>query len=186
MLPTPYGVWVMDPIMCKSSNFKAEYEVAEAIYCQMLKRMEGNHNLGQPNIICGLHNLGLILIVYGKLEESERAFLRILEEIGGSLSPEDDMILLSQTLNNLALAKAFQGKYQEAELLLRRALHGQEQYLDDWHRDLLLLRNNLAMTLRRQNKAAEAQDLQERVVETCSIKYSYITEYQRNLEWIRS
>jgi tetratricopeptide (TPR) repeat protein len=176
----------------KASKTEVEYEAAEEIYRQMLKSFEGNHNSTQPNVLCGLYNLGVVLTIYGKLEEAEKVFLRILEEVGGSLRPEDGMII-AHTLNRLAGMKWLQAKDQEAEMLLRRALHGQEQALDDSDEDLLpwLLDwcNNLAMTLMHQNKAKEARDLQERVVKKISEVYDirdpYFNSYQRNLEWIQ-
>jgi tetratricopeptide (TPR) repeat protein len=193
MLPPSNGQLARPSIGREVSKTGVEYEAAEEIYRQMLKGFEGNHNPRQPNILCGLYNLGVVLVIYRKLEEAEKAFLRILEEIGGSLRPEDG-ITIARTLNNLAMMKYLQGKYQEAEMLLRRALHGQEQALDDLDEDLLpwLLDwcNNLAMTLKKQNKAKEAQDLQERIIEkVCEIFNSgdpYFNCYRRNLEWIQS
>jgi tetratricopeptide (TPR) repeat protein len=193
MLPPLNCLLVKDPREREVSKTRDEYEAAEEIYRQMLKRFEGDHNPTQPNVLRGLYNLGVVLVIYGKLEEGEKVFLRILEEIGGSLRPEDG-ITIARTLNNLAMMKYLQGKYQEAEMLLRRALHGQEQALDDLDEDLLpwLLDwcNNLAMTLKKQNKAKEAQDLQERIIEkVCEIFNSgdpYFNCYRRNLEWIQS
>jgi tetratricopeptide (TPR) repeat protein len=176
----------------QDSETGAEYEAAEEIYCQMLKKFERNHNPTQPNVVCGLHNLGFVLIIYRRLEEAEKVFLRILEEIGGRLRSEDG-VTIDLTLSNLAIVKYLQTKDQEAEMLFRRALHGQEQALDDLDEDLLpwLLAwcNNLAMTLRHQNKAKEARELQERVVEKASDCYDIgnpnIDLYQSNLEWIQ-
>ena len=193
MLPPLYGWFLVSSKAEQGSNTRVEYEVAEEIYGQMLMRLEGNNNRRQPNILYGLYNLGEILMIYRKFKDAEETFLRILEEIGGSLRPEDG-ITIARTLNNLAMMKYLQGKYQEAEMLLRRALHGQEQALDDLDEDLLpwLLDwcNNLAMTLKKQNKAKEAQDLQERIIEkVCEIFNSgdpYFNCYRRNLEWIQS
>jgi tetratricopeptide (TPR) repeat protein len=186
MLPPLTFSFEVASINQKASKTGVEYETAEEFYCQMLKSFEGNHNPTQPNILCGLHNLGVVLVIYGKFEEAEKTYLRVLEEVGGSLRPEDDMTI-AQTLNNLAGMKCLQGKYQEAERLLRRALHGREQAFDDLGSDLLLyLWNNLAVTLDDQNKAKEALDLQERVVEKASkwygIGHPTFDTFQWNLE----
>jgi tetratricopeptide (TPR) repeat protein len=169
-----------------------EYEAAEEIYRQMLKRFEGDHNPTQPNVLRGLYNLGVVLVIYGKLEEGEKVFLRILEEIGGSLRPQDARAV-SRALNNLALVKHEQGKSQEAEMHLRRVLDGQEQDLDNWDVDWIAFCNNLAITLCSQNKAREARDLQERVIEKAGDMYGRygnlypdISFFRKNLEWIQS
>jgi tetratricopeptide (TPR) repeat protein len=171
----------------RGASERLEYQAAEEFYCQMLKRFERNHNPTQPNTLRGLHNLGVVLMMYRRLEEAEKAFLRILEEIGGSLRPEDDMTLV-RALNNLAEVKQLQGKSREAEMLLRRALNGREERsLDDLHSDsLLYLCNNLAVNLHIQNQAKTARDLQERVVEIArhwyDIEDSVFKTLQRNLE----
>jgi len=168
-----------------------ERKVAEEIYIQMLKKLEGNHNPRPPNIIRGLNSLGCILLVYKKLEEAENVFLRILEDIGGSLRPQDARAVC-RALNNLALVKYWQGKQQEAEMLFRQGLNGLERGLD--YRNLISidLCNNLAITLRSQNKVREAQDLQERVIEKVGDRYGRygnreldISFYRNNLEWIQ-
>jgi tetratricopeptide (TPR) repeat protein len=169
-----------------------EHKVAEEIYIQMLKKLEGNHNPRPSNIIHGLNNLGVILTIYRKLEEAENVFLRILEEIGGSLRPQDARAV-SRALNNLALVKHEQGKSQEAEMHLRRVLDGQEQDLDNWDVDWIAFCNNLAITLCSQNKAREARVLQERVIEKAGDMYGRygnlypdISFFRKNLEWIQS
>jgi tetratricopeptide (TPR) repeat protein len=134
----------------------------------------------------------VVLLLYGRLEEAEKTYLRIVEEIGGSLRAEN-ILTLPRTLGNLAAVKWGQYNYQEAEMLLRQALHGQEQALDDSDSDVLpwLLHfcNNLAVTLNDQNKAKEARDLQERVVEKVCEVYDIgnpiVNSFQRNLEWIQ-
>jgi tetratricopeptide (TPR) repeat protein len=165
-----------------------EYQVAEEIYCQMLKSFEGNHNPTQPSILCGLHNLGVVLTIYGKLEAAEKTFLRILEEIGGSLRPEDSMTM-ARALNSLAVVKYLQDKYHEAEILLRKTLHSQEQGLDSDQVLSLCSYNNLAMILRDLNQAKMALDLQERVVEKARYWYAIgdcrFNRFQQNLEWIQ-
>jgi tetratricopeptide (TPR) repeat protein len=191
MLPPLTFSFELGSMNQKVSKTEVEYEAAEEIYRQMLKSFEGNHNPTQPNVLCGLYNLGVVLIIYGKLEEAEKPLLRILEEIGGRLRPEDDLTL-ALTLNNLAGVKWLQGKYQEAEMLLHRALDGREQALDDSDKDFFTVLeccNNLALTLWRQNKAKEARNLQQRVVEKfCEVydlRNPYFDPYQRNLEWIQ-
>jgi tetratricopeptide (TPR) repeat protein len=190
MLPPLNFLLKRTSIEREGSKTGLEYEVAEEIYRQMmLKESEGNHNPKQPKILCGLGNLGVVLILYRKLEEAEKVFLRILEEIGGSLRPEDG-ITIARTLNNLADVKWLQGKDQEAEMLLRRTLHNQEQALHDSDSDLLLhLWNNLALILYDQNQAKMARDLQEQVVEQASYWYDIghptFNTFQMNLEWIQ-
>jgi tetratricopeptide (TPR) repeat protein len=189
MLPPLNCLLVKDPREREVSKTRDEYEAAEEIYRQMLKRFEGDHNPTQPNVLRGLYNLGVVLVIYGKLEEGEKVFLRILEEIGGSLRPEDG-IRIARTLNRLAGVKWLQAKDQEAEMLLRRALDDQEQALYDLNSDFwLYLNNNLAVCLKDQDKAKEALDLQERVAEKARYWYDIrdpvFNDMQRNLEWMQ-
>jgi tetratricopeptide (TPR) repeat protein len=189
MLPPLNCLLVKDPREREVSKTRDEYEAAEEIYRQMLKRFEGDHNPTQPNVLRGLYNLGVVLVIYGKLEEGEKVFLRILEEIGGSLRPEDG-IRIARTLNRLAGVKWLQAKDQKAEMLLRRALDDQEQALYDLNSDFwLYLNNNLAVCLKDQDKAKEALDLQERVAEKARYWYDIrdpvFNDMQRNLEWMQ-
>ena len=66
-----------------------------------------------------------------KVEEAESNFLRTLEEMGGSLRPQDDVVI-HLTVSNLSVVKVLLGKHQEAEMVLRRVLNCVEQDLDDW------------------------------------------------------
>jgi tetratricopeptide (TPR) repeat protein len=187
MLPPLCGYLHRSLVRGENSKTKVGYEMAEEIYCQMLKSFEGNHDPKQPNILHGLNNLGAVLELYGKLVEAERTYLRILEEIGESVRPDDD-IVLSLTLNNLAVVKSHQGKHQESEILLRRALNGREQRFGDWDWHVLCFCNNLAVSLRRQNKAREAWALQARVVERFRVLYGIggiFNDLQKNLERIQ-
>jgi hypothetical protein len=71
------------------------------------------------------------MTLYRKLEEAESNFLRTLEEMGGSLRPQDDVVI-HLTVSNLSVVKVLLGKHQEAEMVLRRVLNCVEQDLDDW------------------------------------------------------
>jgi hypothetical protein len=192
MLPPYNCILKRSLLLGVDSNSGFEYEGAEDIYCQMLKTFEGNHNPKQPKRVCGLLNLGVVLAIYKQNPAAEKIFLRILEEIGGSLRPEDGLTI-AQTLNNLAVVKSIQGNDQEAEMLLRRALQGREQALDTSAGDLLPYMldwcNNLAMILRSQNKAKEARHLQELVIkkmgEFWDIGKPIFSSYRKNLEWIQ-
>jgi tetratricopeptide (TPR) repeat protein len=192
MLP-PYDC-ILKRILFRGVDLKPEfeYEGAEEFYCQMLKTFEGNRNPTEPKPVCGLLNLGVVLAIYEQHSAAEKIFLRVLEEIGGSLRPEDGLII-AQTLNNLAVVKCIQGNHQEAERLLRRALQGREQALDTSAGEMLpymlVWCNNLAMILRSQNRAKEARQLQELVIkkvcEFWDIGKPIFRSYQKNLEWIQ-
>ena len=56
-------------------------------------------------------------------------------------------------------------------MLLHQALSSKEQDPDDWDTYCLFLYNNLAITLYDQDKARDARDLQERVIEKASDWY---------------
>lgn len=187
MLRPLYGALNKISIKEKSPLVAAEYEVAEKVYRQMLKSLEGNHNQSQPSMLVGLNNLGVILSLYRKFSEAEKVFSRILDEVGGSLPREDD--LFSRTFNNLAIIKLHQAKYLEAELLLRQAIYGKEQDPDDWEGHHVWVCGNLAVTLSLQDKAREARDIQERVIEKAGNWYGIgdpiFDSLQKNLNWIK-
>jgi tetratricopeptide (TPR) repeat protein len=175
MLPPLWSWWSLGSTEGETSKARVEYEVAEEMYRQILKRFDGNHDARQPDILCGLRNLGAILTVYGKLEEAEKAFARVLAEIGGSSRPED-ILGLSQTLNNLAMVKLWQNKVQGAEIDLRRALHCREENLagsDERDPNMLYLYNNLVATLNDKHRVREKRDLLEQVIE----RYSYLSDF---------
>ncbi|KAN0111055.1 hypothetical protein V8E51_007442 [Hyaloscypha variabilis] len=188
MLPPLYLWLVVSSKAEEGSNTGVEYEAAEELYGQMLMRLEGNNNRRQPNILYGLYNLGIISMYYGKLKDAEETFLRILEEIGGSLRPEDSG-LLSRTFSGLACVKWMQGKNREAEILLRQDLHNRGQYLAGRDAEAIAVYNNLAMTLKKQGEAREALDIQQRVVayvsELWGIEDPDVKEVQETLEWIK-
>jgi hypothetical protein len=70
------------------------------------------------------------MTLYSKLEEAENNFLCILEEMGGRLRPQDDVVI--HLTVSLSVVKVLLGKHQEAEMVFRRALNCVEQDLDDW------------------------------------------------------
>lgn len=183
-----HRLYKMGPTDKEDSTASVEHEVADQIYSQMLKRWEGNHDARQPDIMCGLKNLGAVLIIYRKLKEAEEIFARILAETEGSLRHED-IDTVSQTLGNLAVAKTLQGKDQEAEILLRRALHAHGQQADlrsDSSWQFFVLCNNLAVALINQNRVKEARDILEPALERQSFSFrdGDIREALANLKFI--
>jgi hypothetical protein len=85
--------------------------------------------------------------------------------------------------------KWIQGKYREAEILLRQDVNNRGQYLVDQDTDAIAVYNNLAMILKQQGEAREALDLQERVVsyvgEFWGIEDPNFKDVQETLEWIK-
>ena len=71
----------------------------------------------------------------------------------------------AMSLNNLAMLYQIQGKYLEAEPLLRRALEIYEQQLGADHPDTAMSLNNLAMLYQTQGKYLEAEPLLRRALE---------------------
>ena len=58
----------------------------------------------------------------------------------------------------------YQGKYEEAEQMNRRALEGYEKVLGREHPDTLTSVNNLASVLRYQGKYEEAEQMNRRAL----------------------
>ncbi|KAF2787342.1 hypothetical protein K505DRAFT_257913, partial [Melanomma pulvis-pyrius CBS 109.77] len=69
------------------------------------------------------------------------------------------------SVNNLAVVLDNQGKYNEAEKLLWRALEGREKELGVHHPATLTSVNNLAAVLRHQGKYDEAEELNQRALQ---------------------
>jgi CHAT domain-containing protein/Tfp pilus assembly protein PilF len=85
--------------------------------------------------------------------------LVIREQALGTSHPD-----VAQTLNNLGLVRAAQGRYTEAEELYRRALAIREQALGANHPAVGESLNNLANTYQSQGKYGEAEDLLKRAL----------------------
>jgi tetratricopeptide (TPR) repeat protein len=99
----------------------------------------------------------------GQVDRAEtlaRQALAVLEAAG-----QRDALVRAEALNALGLALDAQAK-PEAEPVLREALNLRLKHLDDSDRQVQFSRNNLAMALRKQGRAAEAEGLYEQVLET--------------------
>jgi tetratricopeptide (TPR) repeat protein len=161
----------------------------EKTYSYMINNIEKDNQKRQPNMINGLGGLGVVLLIFNRLEEAEKVLLRILETTGALRpGPYEDLVTLV-TMNNLAIVKLKQYKWREAEAILCQALQGEDtevhkfDHLNSYPRNLYA---NLAWALYHQGKISESLDLQERVLESaelfdepCAASYRYNYQYMK-------
>ena len=76
--------------------------------------------------------------------------------------PEPDTL---ESMDNMALALNYQGNYDEAEGMHRRALEGREKVLGKEHPDTLSSMNNMALVLDYQGKYHEAERMHRQVLD---------------------
>ena len=120
-------------------------------------------NLGESDTENSAHTLGNLGIVYLKLNllrKSEGTLHRAasLEEKFG------DTLAATKVWINLALVYTAEGRFKEAETLLRRTIDVREKELGPAHGDVALALNNLAVLLEQQARLAEAEPLLARAL----------------------
>ncbi len=93
--------------------------------------------------------------------EAEKQWSAALKEAEG-FGPQDTR--LATSLNNLAVLYRAQGKYAEAESLLKRALAILEKALGPEHPRVATALNNLALVYKAQGRYTEAEPLQKRAL----------------------
>ena len=81
-----------------------------------------------------------------------------LRLVGGLAAEAPDVAV---TLNNIATLKLFAGEYDEAEMLVKRALDIQQRNLPDDHPDVAVTLRNYAAVMRATGRDAEATILEK-------------------------
>ena len=76
---------------------------------------------------------------------------------------------MAHPLNNLGVLYTEQGKYEQAELLFRRALTLREQHFGKYHPEIARTLHDLAIFYQKQGNLSEAISLTERALEIRSL-----------------
>lgn len=118
-----------------------QYDKAEQYFQSALRIYETT--LGQRHFlfISGMNNLGLLYQDIGRFGEAEALHARSLTLLEQAA---DNPIAIATTLNNLASARRQQGKLEEVQPLLERALRIYEEHLGREHSLYAYGLNNLA------------------------------------------
>ncbi|KAI9650118.1 hypothetical protein NHQ30_000131 [Ciborinia camelliae] len=116
-------------------------------------------------------------------DEAEYAQRQTLADRQKMLGPEHPETLTS--INNLAQALFFQGKYKEAEEVYRHALAGREKILGQGHLDTIKSLNNLAQALVYLGHFKAAEELYRRALaegeKTLGLEHPYVLQNIHNL-----
>jgi tetratricopeptide (TPR) repeat protein len=161
---------------------RGRYAEAELLYQRALAIRERLlFDVSHPHTATILNNLALLYQNQGMYGKAEPLYKRVLAiRLEGWETPItfdlDDSpvmqekklvvhdLLIAISLNNLAMFYHAQGRYEEAEPLLRWALADRERLLGASHPDTASSLNNLAVLYRAQGKYEEAEPLYERVL----------------------
>ncbi|CUS09287.1 unnamed protein product, partial [Tuber aestivum] len=106
---------------------------------------------------------GRVSAYQGKADVAEKILRGLLEDIEGSLGPNNPIVL--DAFLCLALALRQRGKYDESETVNRRELEGREEILGPDHPETLTSVNNLAIVLQSQGKYDESEVMNRRALE---------------------
>ncbi|CUS12352.1 unnamed protein product, partial [Tuber aestivum] len=107
--------------------------------------------------------LGFVNICQGKADVAEKILRDLLEDIEGSLGPNNPIVL--EAFSYLALALRDRGMYGESEAIHRRELAGSEKILGQDHPDTLTSLGSLANVLQSQGKYDESEAIHRRELE---------------------
>jgi len=110
-----------------------------------------------------LSNLGSI---YLKLKLTTQAEQTLLRAVSILESTDAASLTTASGWLNLAAAYTSERRWEEAEELIRKALHARERTLGAEHRDVAMALNNLGQLLHERGRDSEAQPLLERAVGT--------------------
>ncbi|KAI9775232.1 MAG: hypothetical protein M1839_001350 [Geoglossum umbratile] len=149
---------------CFASFYESQgrYKEAEELY-QLALKCKKRHKKIHPNVLRTTVGLGIVYSRQGRLEEAEKQFQWVLEELENQ--PEGNHSDTVWTVANLAIVYRSQGRYSEAEILFNRALRSCEKTLGPDHPDTLRLLMNLAQVCFRQGLYDKAEELGKRVFE---------------------
>ncbi|KAI6082449.1 hypothetical protein F4821DRAFT_215546 [Hypoxylon rubiginosum] len=138
-----------------------EYEKAELVYRQVLKRIErmpGGKNLTMLEIMLECMNyLAEALNYQGKNGRADKIRQKMLEPCKELRGRESDQVL--DIICGLASALYDRGAYEEAEHIHRQKLEVQERVLGEKYRFTLVSMDDLAKVLENQGKYAEAEHM---------------------------
>ena len=112
------------------------------------------------NAICSLANF-----VSGTGQYQTECELRVFEEAERGRRKEQNETGWLRSLSDLARVLQYQGKYEAAETMNRRALEGYEEVLGKEHPRTLTSVSNLALVLRYQGKYEAAETMNRRALE---------------------
>ena len=147
---------------------RGRYQRAMHLQRQVLKSREKVLGIGHRATLESLNALGYNLQQLGHYKEAEEIHRRELVEKQRFLEeqPEDAGMQedITIAMNNVASVLSHQGKFMEAELLHRKALHKRELLLGRLHPDVLITRGELAGTIRDQNRLDEAEQMYNALV----------------------
>lgn len=144
-------------VMCDLSQF----EEAEPLLCEALKRCEETLNPHHEQIANALNNLAMLLRSTGRLAEAEPLMRRSLAIGERSFGPEHPTV--ATTLLNLATLLQGTKRWAEAEALMRRALAIFEKSGGDTQLTACAL-NNLAIGLLDPRPLVDAESLMRRAL----------------------
>ena len=139
------------------------YAVAEPLLRRALEVSERVLGTEDPNTLCGLNNLALLLSRKGDFSGALPLYERSLaanEQVCGADHPDTLCVV-----NNIAGLLAAKGNYNGAQPLHERALEASERVLGQEHPDTLGSVSNLAVNLAQKGDYAGAQPLFERALE---------------------
>ncbi len=114
------------------------------------------------NELTGAEVIGQLLYRQIQYKAAERMCLRVLSRREEAWGPEHTSTL--DTVNNLGILYADQGKMAEAEEMYVRALRGQEKAWGPEHTSTLSTVNNLGILYADQGKMAEAEEMYVRAL----------------------
>lgn len=132
-------------------------------YLEALRIRSAQLGEDHPMTLSTLSNLG---ITYSDLSRYDEAIEVLVQATEGRrrLAGVEPTLDLARSLNNLASAYEFSGRYDDAEPLYLESLEIRQTLLDDGHPLILTLQNNLAGFYLRTGGAAEALALFDEVI----------------------
>jgi tetratricopeptide (TPR) repeat protein len=151
-----------------------EFAEAESLGIQALQLLEGAEGPEHPDVANVLNHLGGVHLDRGDYQKAEVVYqraVRIMDRIQSSLRThrakrvrppdfggnEDLARLFVQSLNGLATLRRLQGRYAEAEPLIRRALNLAEKSFPAADLEIASTLNSLGVLYKYQNRFAEAE-----------------------------
>ena len=138
-----------------------EYEAADRVLVEALdalrKPYEGPNMVGRAKgrVRC-IHQLALLRLVQGHDKEAEELFQQGID-VGDRELPGKDHPSMLRNVNGLALIRIKQQRYDEAKILLDRALIGRKLKLGEHHPDTIKTIHDFGILHREQGHFEEAE-----------------------------
>ncbi len=143
---------------------RAEYVSAESFLRQSISICEEAGDIGEEGLATNFGSLGSVLRIVGKVDESEKCYLRSLEIRQRRLGENHPLVGLA--LGGLSLVRSDRGDVRGAEDFVRRALAIFEESFGGDHPNTALCRNRLAGIMSQRGEVEEAVDFYYQVLET--------------------